>query len=121
MGSQSSGTRGVTRFFHWVFLRTVSRNPRQMLRSWYVAFFQLPALPEWHFSRNNFRDGVRALLGSSQPGTFAAEDLDRYREAWSHPGTVTAMINWYRALSAPAGGKRPAGACACEHTLGQAR
>lgn len=81
-----------------VFLRTVSRNPRQMLRSWYVAFFQLPALPEWRFSRNNFRDGVRALLGSSRPGTFAAEDLDRYREAWSHPGTVTAMINWYRAF-----------------------
>ena len=41
---------------------------------------------------------MRALLGSSRPGTFAAEDLDRYREAWSHPGTVTAMINWYRAF-----------------------
>ena len=81
-----------------VFLRTINRNPRQMRRSWYMAFFQLPRLPEWRFSANNFAVGVRALVSSSRPGTFTAEDLDRYREAWSHPGTVTAMINWYRAF-----------------------
>ena len=80
-----------------VFLRTINRNPRQMLRSWYIAFFQLPRIPESRFSANNFRMGTRSLVASSRPGTFTAEDLDRYREAWSNPGTVTAMINWYRA------------------------
>lgn len=80
-----------------VFLRTINRNPRQMLRSWYIAFFQLPRLPESLFSANNFAAGTKSLVASSRPGTFTSEDLDRYREAWSHPGTVTAMINWYRA------------------------
>ncbi len=82
-----------------VFLRTLRHNPRQMLRSWYMAFFQLPRLPEWRFSSNNFAQGVKALVASSRPGTFTAEDLDQYRKAWSNPGTVTAMLNWYRAFS----------------------
>lgn len=81
-----------------VFMRTVRSNPRQMLRSWYMAFFQLPQLPEWRFSSNNFAAGVKALVASSRPGTFTPEDLDQYRKAWSNPGTVTAMINWYRAF-----------------------
>ena len=32
-----------------------------------------------------------------QAGTFAAENLTRYAQAWSHPRAVTAMLNWYRA------------------------
>lgn len=82
-----------------IFLRTLKRDPRQMLRSWYMAFFQLPKLPVWQFSARNFEMGVRALVASSRGGTFTPEDLDRYREAWSNPGTVTAMINWYRAAA----------------------
>lgn len=81
-----------------VMLRALRRKPRQMVRSWYIAFFQLPRLPEQFFWRNNFRGGVASLVGSSLPGTFSAEDLERYREAWSRPGAVTAMINWYRAF-----------------------
>lgn len=82
-----------------VFLRTVRSNPRQMLRSWYMAFFQVPRIPESRFSANNFAMGIRSLVSSSRRGTFTPDDLDRYREAWSHPGTVTAMINWYRAVA----------------------
>jgi epoxide hydrolase 4 len=78
-----------------VMRRFLKTSPRQMLRSWYILFFQIPRLPEWLFSR----DGARALVESSRPGTFSAEDLERYREAWGQPGAVTAMINWYRALS----------------------
>lgn len=81
-----------------VFMSTVRSNPRQMLRSWYMAFFQIPRLPEWRFSSNNFAEGVKALVASSRPGTFTPEDLEQYRKAWSNPGTVTAMINWYRAF-----------------------
>ncbi len=81
-----------------VFTRTVRSNPRQMRRSWYMAFFQLPRLPEWRFSSNNFAAGVRALVASSRPGTFTADDLDEYRNAWANPGAVTAMLNWYRAF-----------------------
>jgi pimeloyl-ACP methyl ester carboxylesterase len=79
-------------------LHTLRTNPRQMLRSWYMAFFQLPRIPEARFSANNFAMGTKSLVASSRPGTFAAEDLEQYRRAWSNPGTVTAMINWYRAF-----------------------
>jgi pimeloyl-ACP methyl ester carboxylesterase len=81
-----------------VMLRFLRTSPRQMLRSWYMLFFQIPRLPEFLFSRGNFEGGTRALIRTSRPGTFSAEDLDRYREAWSQPGAITAMINWYRAL-----------------------
>jgi len=77
------------------FLRT---QPRQLLRSWYMFFFQLPWLPEAFFSAFNFRVGARALLRSSRPGTFSDEDLAQYRAAWSQAGAITSMINWYRAL-----------------------
>jgi epoxide hydrolase 4 len=81
-----------------VFMRTVRTNFRQMRRSWYMAFFQIPRLPERRFSANNFAMGVKALVASSRAGTFTNEDLEQYRKAWSNPGTVTAMMNWYRAF-----------------------
>jgi pimeloyl-ACP methyl ester carboxylesterase len=76
------------------FLRT---NRRQLRRSWYMFFFQLPWLPEAAFSAFDFKLGVRSLVRSSRPGTFSPEDLAQYRAAWSQPGALTSMINWYRA------------------------
>jgi epoxide hydrolase 4 len=81
-----------------VMRKFLSTRPRQFFRSWYMFFFQLPWLPEALFSALNFRLGARTLLRSSRPGTFSEEDLAQYRAAWSQPGALTAMINWYRAL-----------------------
>ena len=81
-----------------VMRKFLSTHPRQLLRSWYMFFFQLPWLPEALFSAFNFRVGERALLRSSRPGTFSSEDLAQYRAAWSQPVALTGMINWYRAL-----------------------
>jgi len=81
-----------------VMRKFLSTRPRQLLRSWYMFFFQLPWLPEAFFSAFNFRVGARALLRSSRPGTFSDEDLAQYRAAWSQAGAITSMINWYRAL-----------------------
>ena len=77
--------------------RYLKTNRRQLRRSWYMFFFQLPCFPEAAFSAFNFRLGVRSLVGSSSRGTFSDEDLAQYRTAWSQPGALTAMINWYRA------------------------
>ena len=74
------------------------RHPSQALRSLYVGLFQLPTLPEAMLSAGRYRALRRTLLESSRPGTFGATDLDRYVAAWSEPGALTAMINWYRAL-----------------------
>jgi epoxide hydrolase 4 len=72
------------------------RRPRQMLRSWYMFFFQLPWLPETLSGRRDFA-AWRHLLRSESPSAFSEADLDRYVEAWSQPGAVTSMINYYRA------------------------
>jgi pimeloyl-ACP methyl ester carboxylesterase len=81
-----------------VMRRFLGTRPRQLLRSRYMLFFQLPWLPEAVFSAFDFRIGSRALLRSSRPATFSADDLAHYHTAWSQPGALTAMINWYRAL-----------------------
>ena len=77
-----------------VMFRRLSRDPGQMLRSWYILFFQLPAAPEMAFRMVR----RRAMLNTSRPGTFSNEDLDRYEQSWAQPGCITGMINWYRAL-----------------------
>jgi pimeloyl-ACP methyl ester carboxylesterase len=79
-----------------VFGRALRENRTQRLRSWYMAFFQLPVLPE-AVIRVGMRAMLRGLAASANPGSFTDEDLERYREAWSHPGALTGMLNWYRA------------------------
>ena len=72
------------------------RHPRQMLRSWYMFFFQLPGLPEAGSRAGRFRL-LRRQFRRDAPAAFSEEDLDRYVEAWSRPGALSAMINYYRA------------------------
>lgn len=81
-----------------VFGETLTGNPRQLLRSWYMFFFQLPIVPEWTWRADNWR-GLRWFIDTSnREHTFTRDVLDRYRQAWSRPGAFTAMLNWYRAL-----------------------
>lgn len=70
---------------------------RQRLRSWYMHFFRLPAIPEWALGRKNYQALVRSLQ-HEPTSTFSESDLRHYLEAWSRPGALTAMLNWYRAL-----------------------
>jgi epoxide hydrolase 4 len=81
-----------------VFRRFVTRDFEQMRRSWYAFFFQLPWLPELGMRADNWRGAVRTLRGSGKIHTFTNEDILKYKEAWSRPGAMTAMINWYRAV-----------------------
>jgi pimeloyl-ACP methyl ester carboxylesterase len=81
-----------------VMRKFLNTRLRQFRRSWYMFFFQLPWLPETFLSAFNYRVAARSLVRSSRPGTFLPEDLALYRAAWSQPGALTAMINWYRAL-----------------------
>lgn len=78
------------------------KHPRQLLKSWYIFFFQLPFLPEWFARANNWWFMSRMLLRSSHPGTFTPDDLTLYRQAWAQTGPTGAsafrtMVNWYRA------------------------
>jgi len=68
--------------------------PRQLLRSWYFFFFTLPWLPERIVRGRRFRF-FRHFLRDARPA-FTPEDMDRYVEAWSQPGSVSAMLDYYR-------------------------
>jgi pimeloyl-ACP methyl ester carboxylesterase len=72
------------------------RTLRQLRKSWYMFFFQLPGIPERLLARENFSFAKRSLRAGS-PGSFSDEDLERYVEAWSRPGALKGMINYYRA------------------------
>jgi len=87
-----------------VWLRGVARRPSQALRSAYVAFFQLPRLPEALLRANGYARLKRAMTSASSPGTWGPEELDRYAEAWRRPGALTAMLDYYRALRLAPGG-----------------
>ena len=69
----------------------------QRKASWYVGAFQIPFLPEMLMRAGNYRALVTAIREAKAPVSDA--EIARYREAWSRPGALTAMINWYRAIA----------------------
>ncbi len=80
-----------------VFRKTVMTDREQMLRSWYIGFFQLPFIPETLIGSAS-ESIARGLQSSSRPGVFTDEDMQEYRKAWTQPGALKSMINWYRAV-----------------------
>jgi epoxide hydrolase 4 len=71
---------------------------RQLARSWYMFFFQLPRLPEWWASANDFARIDKMFRETTfNPGVFTAEDLGVYKDALRQPGALTSSLNYYRA------------------------
>jgi pimeloyl-ACP methyl ester carboxylesterase len=81
-----------------VSTRHIRTDPRQMLRSTYAAFFQLPWLPEALLRAGNYHLLALMMRGSARRGAFSDGELDRYRRAWSQPRALESMLNWYRAF-----------------------
>jgi pimeloyl-ACP methyl ester carboxylesterase len=74
------------------------RRPAQLARSWYFLVFGLPWLPERLLAARDWRALRRDFARDARPGAFTPADLERYVEAWSQPGALTAMLNYYRAV-----------------------
>jgi len=71
---------------------------RQLLRSWYMFFFQLPRVPEWAISRNNFKNLDSVFKQKvARSGSFTDADVETYKEALRQPGALTGAVNYYRA------------------------
>ncbi len=70
------------------------RDPRQLLRSWYMFFFQLPRLPERFLAGS-----VPGLLlrASHVRGAWTREELATYADAFATPADLAGPVNWYRA------------------------
>lgn len=79
-------------------MRRGLRRPRQLLRSWYVFFFQLPWIPELLLRAFDYK-AVEWILRRDLRGRelFGDDDLALYKAALSKPGALTAQINYYRA------------------------
>ncbi len=81
-------------------LRALRSNPRQMLRSWYMLFFQIPALPEWLLSRGDFRlveRGLRSTVRRRDREVFSDADIEQIKRALRPPGAMSAALSYYRA------------------------
>jgi epoxide hydrolase 4 len=78
------------------------QSPQQLLKSWYVGFFQLPILPELLLKANNYA-AIRAIFERQaiNPNTFSAADLDSLIAAVAQPGALTSMLNYYRNIFQP--------------------
>jgi pimeloyl-ACP methyl ester carboxylesterase len=70
------------------YLRELRRSPAQLLRSWYILYFQLPWLPEWFIRSGDFA-ALRRL--------FRGRDAAAYVAAFTDRRSLTAAINYYRA------------------------
>jgi epoxide hydrolase 4 len=80
----------------WIWKR--NQTAKQFFASWYMFFFQIPLLPEFISSRNDFSLLVNSLRDSTVNKTvFSDEDIAQYKQAWAKNGALTAMINYYRA------------------------
>jgi len=71
----------------------------QGLRSTYMAFLQLPALPERLLLARDGAAARRVLSASGLP----LERVEHYVARMLEPGALTAMLGWYRGIAASKG------------------
>jgi len=80
--------------------RALRTSPTQALRSWYVAVVQLPLVPEAAMRARDFALLERLLrTGPVRPDAFTDTDVARYKRALGRPGTLTAVLNYYRSIA----------------------
>lgn len=81
-----------------VFQRTLRELWGQKLKSWYVAFFQLPWLPEALMGARQAEAIGKAFTDSAvNKANFPDDIIAHYRANAMQPGALTAMVNYYRA------------------------
>jgi pimeloyl-ACP methyl ester carboxylesterase len=99
-----AGVRPLDRFIavnlpHPLLFQRGLRTWRQLRRSWYIFFFQLPLLPELLLGANGARRVSGMIKGtSSRKECFTDEVLEVYRRNAARPGALEAMLAYYRAF-----------------------
>lgn len=87
------------------------RNPKQAVRSWYMAAMQIPFLPELVLRTGLRRGGLKSLgLPAAQARAYTSLLLE--------PGGIEGAIGWYRALTStrPADEMQARGPVTCPTT-----
>ncbi|MBX7149304.1 alpha/beta hydrolase [bacterium] len=82
---------------HSVMKKFLQTNLKQLRRSWYIFFFQLPFLPELYLKSKNFLTLRKGLKVGMSDAAFKNLNLDEYIATWSEPGAIESILRWYRA------------------------
>lgn len=78
------------------FQRALVESEAQRAASAYIHLLR-DAKAEAHLSANNFEKLLATLSRFGPQPWLTPERRDAYLEAWSPPGALTGMLNWYRA------------------------
>jgi len=80
------------------FLRELRNNPAQVEASAYMTFFRTDKA-ERVLAEDQYRRLKRVTLEQwgANGGDASPQTMNGYVDAWSQPGALTAMLNWYRA------------------------
>lgn len=82
-----------------IFVKALRSNFRQIRKSWYVFFFQIPYVPEFVFKHRSKKMFEKLFRGSVvRKDTFTDEDIDQYCRAMEKPEAFSAALNYYRAV-----------------------
>ncbi|HEY9878987.1 MAG TPA: alpha/beta hydrolase [Leptolyngbyaceae cyanobacterium] len=84
---------------HPARFRAGLQMPQQWLKSSYIAFFQLPLIPELTIQAGDYALLEQAFRGMAiRKEAFTDADITAYKDAAAKRGALTAMLNYYRAL-----------------------
>ncbi|WP_439106847.1 alpha/beta fold hydrolase [Congregibacter sp.] len=79
------------------FLAEIHKYPKQLRMSWYILFFQTPALAEFAVKRKDFAF-LRWLWRTWSPGwDFEEQDFERVVQTFRRANVVESALGYYRA------------------------
>jgi pimeloyl-ACP methyl ester carboxylesterase len=82
------------------YLEVLRTSRSQQVKSLYVAFFQIPWLPERLLTARHGALVERSLRNAGiNVENFTPEDMHSYRQAITRPGAASSALNYYRAMA----------------------
>ena len=82
-----------------VFQKSLIDDADQRAASQYMNRFRDPGFEQWVAAMGIPAFFDKSFQGHVPPGAISAAERDAYIAEWSRPGTLTGMLNWYRASS----------------------
>ncbi|MDZ4740564.1 MAG: alpha/beta hydrolase [Alphaproteobacteria bacterium] len=79
------------------FQREIAKNPAQANASQYIHELRAEGA-EQRYAANDYALVWRSLSKTADAGHLNANDRAKFIKAWSEPGVLTSMFNWYRAM-----------------------
>lgn len=79
-----------------IFQRSLVNDPAQAAASQYIHWLKAPQAADL-LAENDYARALAMLEKFSVTAWMSEEERSGYRAAWSRPGRLDAMLNWYRA------------------------